>query len=87
MVHYKKTNAAVKGHVAEFAGAVVVDDTVVFVCKCAKADHIGDVLVIDVVDDVVMVSRMGNGVGIVGFNKAGHAGVREESRDLDAGLF
>jgi hypothetical protein len=37
-----------------------------------------------------MLSRMGNvivGVEMVGFNKAGHAGVRDGSRDLDAGLF
>ena len=90
MVHYKKTNIAVEGYVGEFAGPVVVDDTEDFVCKRAKAEHIGDGLVIVVVDDVVLVSRMGNvvvGVGIMGFKKAGHAGIKDGSRDLDVGLF
>ena len=80
----------VKGHVGEFTGAVVVDDTRDFDRKCAKAEHIGNGLVIVVVDDVVLLGRMGNvvvGVGIVGFNKAGHVGVRDGSRDLDVGCF
>jgi hypothetical protein len=63
----------------------------IFFCKCAKAEHIGNDLVINVVDDVILMrSRMGNvvvGVGIVGFNKARHAGVQDTSRDLDVGLF
>ncbi len=54
VVHDKKTNIAVKGHVGEFTCAVVVDDTGDFVCKCAKAEHIGNGLVIDVVNDVVV---------------------------------
>ena len=90
MVHYEKTYVAVKGHVWEFTSAVIVDDTGDFVCKCAEAEHIGDGLVIVVVNDVVLLGRMGNvvvGVGIVGFDKAGHAGVWDGSRDVDAGLF
>ena len=86
----KKTNIAVKGHVGEFSGAVVVDDTGDFVCECTKAEHIGKGLVIVVVDDVVLLGPVGNvvvGVGIVGFNKARHVGVRNGSRDLDVGLF
>ena len=53
VVHYEKTNVAVKGQVGEFAGAVTVDDTRDFVCKCAKTEHIGDGLAIVVVNDVV----------------------------------
>jgi hypothetical protein len=37
-----------------------------------------------------LLGRMGNivvGVGIVGFDKAGHAGVRDGSQDKDAGFF
>jgi hypothetical protein len=87
----KKTNIAVKGHVGEFACAVVVDDTGDFVCKCAKAELIGNGLVIVVVNDVmVLLGRRGKivvGVGIVGFDKAGHDGVRDGVRDADAGLF
>ncbi len=86
----RKTNVAVEGHVGEFTCIVVVDDTGDFVCKCAEAEHIGNGLVIVVVDDDVLLGRMGNvivGVGIVGFDKAGHVGVRDGSRDLDAGLF
>ena len=49
MVHHKKTYVAVKGHVGEFAGAVVVDDTGDFVCKHAKSEHVGDGLVINIV--------------------------------------
>ncbi len=91
MVHDKKTYIAVEGHVGEFACAVVVDDTGDFVCECAKAEHIGNGLIIVVVNDVmVLLGRMGNiviGVGIMGFDKAGHAGVRDGGRDTDARLF
>ncbi len=90
MVHYKKTNVAAKGHVGDFASAVFVDDTGDFVCECAVAEHIGDGLVIVVVDDVVLSGCMGYvvvGVGIVGFNKAGHDGVRDGNQDMDVGLF
>ena len=90
MVHYEKTNVAIEGHVEEFAGAVVVDDTRDFVCKCAEAEHIGVGLVIVVVDDVVMLGHMGNvvvGVEIVGFNKAGMLGSRTEARTWMQGCF
>jgi hypothetical protein len=86
----QKTNDAVKGHVGEFACAVVVDNTRDFVCKCAEAEHISDGLVIVIVNDVVLLGGMGNvvvSVGIVGFDKAEHGGVWDGSQDLDAGLF
>jgi hypothetical protein len=86
----KKTNIAVKGHEGEFASAVVIDNVGDFVCKRTEAEHVGDGLVVDVIDDVVMLSCVGNvvgEVGIVGFDKAGHAGVRDGSQDLDVGLF
>ena len=86
----QKTNDAVEGHVGEFTGAVIVDDARDFVCECAKAEHIDDRLVVDVVDDVVMLSGVRNvvdGVGIVEFDIAGHAGVRDGSRDSNVGLF
>jgi hypothetical protein len=47
-------------------------------------------LVIIIADDVVLLDLMGDvvvGMGIVGFDKVGHVGVRDGSRNLDAGLF
>ena len=91
MVHDEKTYIAVEGHIWEFACAVVVDDPGDFVCKSAKAEHVGNGLVIVVVNDVMVLwGRIGIiviGVGIVGFDKAGHDGVRDGGRDTDAGLF
>ncbi len=90
VVHYKETNVAVKGHVWEFSSAVVVDNSGDFVCECAKAEHVGNGLVINVANDVVMMSHVGSvvvGIGILGLDKTGHAGVRDGSRDKDAGLF
>ena len=90
MVHYKKTNIATKGHVWEFPGAVIVDNAGDFVCERAEAEYVGNGLVFNVVDDVVTWSHVGNvvvGIGIVGFDKTGHDGVRDGSQDTGAGLF
>ena len=90
MVHYKKTNVAVEGHVGEFAGAIVVDNTGDFVCKHAKAQHVGNGLVVEDVDDVVMLSCVGNvvgGIGIVGFVRPGMLGSGTEAGTWMRGCF
>ena len=86
----KKTNIVIKGHVWEFSGAVVVDDAGDFVCKRAVSESVGNGLVINVVNDVALRSHVGRvifGIGVIGFNTIGHAGVRDRSQDTDAWLF
>ncbi len=51
MVHHKKTYVAIKQHKGEVAGAVVVDDTGVFVGKGTKTKYIGDGFIIDIIDE------------------------------------
>ncbi len=62
MIHHEKTDITIKGPVREVAGAVVVHDARDFVGKCAKAEDVGDGVVIDIVDKVV---AWIDGVGIV----------------------
>ncbi len=51
MVHHKKTYVAVKRHEGEVACAVVVDNTGVFVGKGAKAEHVGNGLIVDIINE------------------------------------
>ncbi len=51
MVHNGKTNVAVEQHEGEVACAVVVDDTGVFVGEGAKAEHVGNGLIIDIINE------------------------------------
>ncbi len=51
VVHQEKTYVAIKQHEGEVACAVVVDDTGVFVGKGAKAEHVGDGLIVDIINE------------------------------------
>ncbi len=51
MVHYKKTYVAIKRHEGGVACAVVVDNTGIFVGKGAKAEHVGDGLIVDIINE------------------------------------
>jgi hypothetical protein len=51
MLHHKKAYVAIEQHKGEVAGAVVVDDTGVFVDKGAKIKYIGDGFIIDIIDE------------------------------------
>ncbi len=51
MVHHKKTYVAVEQHEGEVACAVVVDNTDVFVGKGAQAEHVGDGLIVNIINE------------------------------------
>ncbi len=51
MVHHEKTCVAVKQHEGKVACAVVVDDTGVFVGEGAKAEQVGDGLIVDIINE------------------------------------
>ncbi len=51
MVNHKKTYIAIERHKGEVAGAVVVDNTGVFVGKGSKTKYIGDGFIIDIIDE------------------------------------
>jgi hypothetical protein len=51
VVHHKKTYVAIKQHEGEVAYAVIVDNTGVFVGKGAKAEHIGNGLIVNIIKE------------------------------------
>ncbi len=51
MVHHKKTFVAIKQHKGEVAGAVIVDDTSVFVGEGAKTIYNGNGFIINIIDE------------------------------------
>jgi hypothetical protein len=70
VVHHNKTCVAVKQHEGEGACAIVVDDTGVFVGKGAKAECIGDGLIIDII------SSMKVGRGLLLLSSLSLSGIR-----------
>ncbi len=52
MVHYKKTNVAVKQHEGELTGAVIADNAGDFVGKRPKAEDVGNAMVVAVIDEI-----------------------------------
>jgi hypothetical protein len=87
MVHYKKTNVAIKRYEAELAGTVVVDNTGDFFGYSHKAEDVGDGIVVDDVNEIEVRVDIGDIVVLDGFNKARHDGVRDKDRGTDAGSF
>ncbi len=55
VVHHEKTYVAIKQHEGEVACAVVVDNTGVFVSKGAKSEHLGNGLIVNIINE----GRMG----------------------------
>ncbi len=51
MVHHEKTYVDIERHEGEVACAVVVDDTNVFVSKGTKAEHVGNGLIVDIINE------------------------------------
>ncbi len=51
MVHHEKTFVAIEQHEGEVACAVVVDNTGVFFGKGSKAEHVGDGLIVDIINE------------------------------------
>ncbi len=51
MVHHEKTYVAVEQHEGEVACAVVVDNTGVFVGEGAKAEHVGNGVIVDIINE------------------------------------
>ncbi len=51
MVHHKKTYVAIERHEGKVVCAVVVDDTGVFVSKGTKAEHVGNGLIVDIINE------------------------------------
>jgi hypothetical protein len=47
----QKTYVAIKQHEGEVACAVVVDDTGIFVSKGTKAEHVGNGLIVDIINE------------------------------------
>ena len=91
MVHDEETHVAVERCVREFTGAVVVNDARNLVGEGAKAEDVGDGVVIYIVDEIVVLDGAGGvvvvlvGGGIVGrLVEPGHQNVRDGSRDVDA---
>jgi hypothetical protein len=90
MVHYGKANVSIKGHERELAGVVVINNAGFLVRKRAKAENIGNGMVVDVVDDVeirFVIREVVLFVVVEGFEEAGHHGVRDRGRDTNARPF
>ncbi len=51
MIHHEKTYVAIKQHEEKVACAVVVDNTSVFVGEGTKAEHVGDGLIVDIINE------------------------------------
>ncbi len=50
----QKTNISIEGHEREVAGAVIINDAGYLVGERAKAENVGNGMVVDVVNDVEM---------------------------------
>ncbi len=68
----------------KFASTVVVHDTGGFVDKCPETEYVGNRGVIYVVDDVKVGFGVGDVVNVDGRYEAGHDGVVDLGRDVDA---
>ncbi len=74
MVHCKKAYVAIKRHKGEIAGAVVVDNTSVFVGKGAKTKYIGNGFIVDITDEGELGFVIVIFIGVVK-NEARHEGM------------
>jgi hypothetical protein len=90
MVHYKKTKVSIERHEQELASAVVINNAGYLVGKRAKADNVGNEMVVDVVDDVEMrvaVREVVIFVVVKVVEEAEHYGVIDRGRDTNARPF
>ncbi len=74
MVHHKKAYVAIERHKEEVAGAVVVDDTGVFVGKGTKTKYIGDGFILDIINEGGLEFVVVVFIGVVR-NEARHEGM------------
>jgi hypothetical protein len=52
VVHDKEAKVAIEQHVWEVASAVIVYDSQEFVYKCAKAEYIGNGVIIEILNEM-----------------------------------
>jgi hypothetical protein len=87
MVHYKKTNVAIKRHEGEFAASVIVDNAGDFVSKCPKAEDVDNGMIINVVNEIEEGVNNRDVIVLDGFDDAGHDGVRDGDEGTDGRSF
>ena len=83
----QKTYTSVKGHEGEVSREVVVNDAGDFVGKSPKAEDVGNGMVVDVVDEIEAGVNILDVIVLNWFDGAGHDGVSNKDRCIDAGSF